>query len=95
MGVKKNDSRKKSASIKKFIKKVEKKVGVKKNGSKKRVGLKKIIKKSGGKNESWGKKKVGDVGKEISLLNESGVKKRIPFKSKYKGKPFIFICAEF
>ena len=36
----------------------------------------------------------GNVGKEISLINESGVKKRIPFKSKYKGNPFIFICAE-
>ena len=48
-------------------------MGVKKNGSKKKVGVKKIIKKN---------------------LNESGVKNKNPFKSKYKGNPFIFICAE-
>ena len=48
-----------------------KKSGGKKNGSKKKVGVQKIIKK------------------------KSGVKNKNPSKSKYKGNPFIFICAEF
>ena len=40
------------------------------------------------------KKKSSKKLKKSSGLNKSGVKKRIPFKSKYKGNPFIFICAE-